>query len=235
VSEPASSDCCQASASAGTTSESPAQGLRFVRERCAPLGLAATALHQAILRAFAGTGGPPALPELQATAAAFDRPATPILADLHDCDVIRLDHAGDVIVAYPFSATPTRHLVRLADGTRVFAMCAIDALGIPAMLDTDAVITATDPTGDHTITIEIVGGRAAWNPAAAVVFVGVESGGGPSADCCCNYLNVFPDRPTAQSWADAHPRISGQILDPSDAERLGTDIFGTLLHPAPAA
>lgn len=130
--------------------------------------------------------------------------------------MIRLDHAGEVVVAYPFSATPTRHLVRLADGIRLFAMCAIDALGIPAMLDTDAVITATDPGGNRTATIQVADGRMTWNPAEAVVFVGAEDGGGPSADCCCDYLNGFP----------------GEILGPADAERLGRDIFATLLHPA---
>ncbi|MGH3546890.1 MAG: organomercurial lyase [Pseudonocardiaceae bacterium] len=34
-------------------------------------------------------------------------------------------------MAYPFSAAPTRHRVRLATGVDTYAMCVIDALGIP--------------------------------------------------------------------------------------------------------
>lgn len=143
---------------------------------------------------------------------------------------------SQIRVAYPFSALPTRHQVRLAGDVDVYAMCAIDALGMPAMLDADAVITTADPTSGHPITVTVQDGQSVWEPGTAVVFVGAQPGDGPSAQTCCDYLNTFTDRTTAQAWVAAHPHITGEILNHTDAETLGRRIFSDLLphHPPPA-
>ncbi|WP_410792319.1 organomercurial lyase [Kribbella sp. C-35] len=65
------------------------------------------------------------------------------------------------------------------------------------------------------------------------MFVGADAGGGPSADCCCDYLNFFSDRSAAQAWADAHPAVPGQILDQQQAETLADQLFGQLLSDDP--
>ena len=52
-------------------------------------------------------------------------------------DLIALDGRDTLVAAYPFSPTPTAHVVSRGD-VRAFEMCAIDALGIPFMLDRDA-------------------------------------------------------------------------------------------------
>jgi hypothetical protein len=54
----------------------------------------------------------------------------------------------------------------------------------------------------------------------AVVFLGA-AGGGPSADCCCDYLNFFTDEAAARAWMLAHPHIPGQILGQADTQALG--------------
>ena len=155
--------------------------------------------------------------------------AGPILERLHDADVIRLNPAGVIGVAYPFSAAPTRHRVRLASGVAVWAMCAIDALGIPAMLDTDATITSTDPMTGQSVTVTVHDHHYAWDPAAAVVFYSAAAGTGPSADCCCNDLNAFTSPATAETWMQTHLSVPGVLLDAATAERLGRHIFGALL------
>jgi hypothetical protein len=66
-----------------------------------------------------------------------------------------------------------------------------------------------------------------------VVFVGADSGGGLSADCCCDYLNFFTDRPSAEAWVAAHPDLPGQIVDQGDAESLAVRLFGHLLADGP--
>ena len=50
-----------------------------------------------------------------------------------------------VAVAYPFSGRPTRQQVELDGFPAVYAMCAIDALGIPAMAGRDGRIAAVNP------------------------------------------------------------------------------------------
>jgi hypothetical protein len=95
------------------------------------------------MRCFAGTGGPPARTDLEKLTAGSGRSAADILVGMHERDVIRLDAEGIPVVAYPFSAVPTTHKVRVAE-REVYAMCAIDALGIAHMLAVDSVITSPD-------------------------------------------------------------------------------------------
>lgn len=55
------------------------------------------------------------------------------VAQLDEKDLIATGD-GRVMVAYPFAATPTAFTVRFPDGRERYAVCAIDALGVPAML-----------------------------------------------------------------------------------------------------
>ncbi|WHT23369.1 alkylmercury lyase family protein [Crossiella sp. CA-258035] len=222
---PGSSDCCDL---AGNVISS-AEDLRVWRARTAPDDPAAYAVHQAILRAFAATGRPPSREQLQPVAASEGATADSVLTRLHDADVIRLDPAGAIRIAYPFSSVPTRHHVRLATGLTVSAMCAIDALGMPAMLGTDATITSIDPVTGDRVVITVHNGRYNWEPATAVVFSSAATGTGPSADCCCDDINAFTTPATAHLWMSKHPSTPGELLDTTTAEHLGRQIFGALL------
>lgn len=195
----------------------PTEVLSAWRTRALPLEANERAVHQAILRAFAATGRPPAGQD----------PA--VLRTLHDADAIRLTSYGEIAVAYPFSATPTRHRVRIGDRVDVYAMCAVDALGIAPMVGQDTVISSVDVTSGQPITVVTRDGRSTWSPDTAVVFVGADAGGGPSADCCCDYLNFFADRSAGAGWMAAHPGVPGQIISHPEAEDLGARLFGHLL------
>jgi len=218
--------------------DTPAEVLSAWRTRAEPLAQHERTVHQAILRAFAATGHPPTREDLDAAATDTPGRTAAALRALHNTDAIRLAPDGKVAVAYPFSATPTRHRVRIGDpaeGVDVHAMCAIDALGIAPMLDEHTRTESVDAATGQPITVTISGGETLWEPASAVVFVGAEAAGGPSADCCCDYLNFFTDRQTAQRWADAHPHIRGQILDKFAAEALAARLFAHLLAVDPHA
>ncbi|MHA6632060.1 alkylmercury lyase family protein [Pseudonocardia sichuanensis] len=194
-----------------------------------PVDPAEKTVHQAILRAFAATGRPPTLSDLDAVTTGSGRATADVLAELHDLDAIRLAPDGQIAVAYPFSANPTRHRVRIGDRTDVYAMCAIDALGISAMLGEETRIASVDVTTGHPISITMSAGSTKWDPPGAVVFVGADGSGGPLADCCCDYLNFFTETGAAHAWATAHPHVPGQILTPAEAEERGARLFGPLL------
>jgi Alkylmercury lyase len=132
-------------------------------------------------------------------------------------------------MAYPFSASPTPHAVAIAGGPRMYSMCAIDALGIPPMLGTDAVIISSDPLTGEPVTVTFSGGQASWNPPGAVVFAGCADCDGPSEQVSCGYLNFFASTASARQWASQHPDITGSVLDQARAEALGADTFGSLL------
>ncbi|MEU4808097.1 alkylmercury lyase family protein [Nocardia fluminea] len=220
------SSCCTPPAVA----DSPVTGLAAWRAAAQPGDPVEKAAHQAILRSFATDGRAPTGDELSAAAAGHDVPVDKLLRRLHDADIIRLDRTGNIAAAYPFSATPTRHRVGISGGATVFAMCAVDALGVAAMLGTQVTITSTDPVTADPITITVDGEHITAQPATSVVFVGAQAGEGPSVDLCCGYLNFFTDRASALAWTDTHPGIGGAIVELTDAHHLGTSIFGHLLH-----
>ena len=213
----------------------PSGVLSAWRARALPLQPVEKAVHQAILRTFATTGRPPTLRDLDTTAAAVPRangPATAALEALHAADAIRLASDGQIAVAYPFSAAPTRHRVRIGDhatGVDVYAMCAIDALGIAPMLGQNTFIESVDLATGEPIAVTTTSGHTSWEPDTAVTFVGADGGGGPSAECCCDYLNFFTDQHAAHAWIQTHPHIPGQILGQPEAEALATRMFGHLL------
>ncbi|MFE7215888.1 organomercurial lyase [Streptomyces sp. NPDC057611] len=204
--------------------------------RLAPAAGELRAVQQAVLRHFAAIGEAPSADDLHAAATAHGRSATDVLADLAAEDFLTLDDHGCIRAAYPFSATPTGHRVRLASGIEAWSMCAVDALGIPDMLGTDAVITSADPVAGDTITVTSIQGHMTWHPATAVVYIGERSCTGPAADIACGALNFFTSRRTAHSWAERHSDYTGKAVDQVQAEVLGRSIFGSLLAASePAA
>jgi hypothetical protein len=199
------------------------------RTRAVPLNRDEAVVHRAILRGFADTGTPPTSADLDRVTAPYGRPTTEVLRVLHEIDAIRLSGDGQIAVAYPFSTAPTRHRVRLDDRIDVYAMCAIDALGMSPMLGADTRIRSTDLTDGAPITVTTIDGRTSWTPSRAVAVIGSELGGGPSAECCCDYLNLFTDAESAHAWLAAHPEVPGQVLAQTQAEALGARLFGHLL------
>jgi hypothetical protein len=194
-------------------------------------------VHKVILRAFAASGrapDPAALPSDDIGA---------LLQELHERDVVRLDKRGGIRAAYPFSATSTAHRVAIADGPTVWAMCAIDALGIADMLERDVTIASIDPDSGEPVRVTVCDGEARWDPDTAVVFDGAETAAGDvcrrrdgaaecvvaAADRSCGVMNFFTGTGSAEAWLAAHPRVSGVVLTKEQAMRLSIDIFGHLL------
>jgi Alkylmercury lyase len=202
---------------------------RAGRGRVAPAECGLRAVHQAVLRSFVQTGAAPGLSSLARHAAPFEVPQ--VLGELADGDFLCLDQAGQITAAYPFSAVPTRHRVRISGGAAVFGMCAIDALGVSAMAGVPVVIESADPSTGEPVTVHVDGATSAWDPVTAVVYVGRTDNdcAGPSASVCCGYINFFATWAAAAAWAAAHPDITGGILGQARALQTGIGIFGQLL------
>ena len=201
------------------------------------------AVQQQVLHSFAATGHAPPAADLAETAGRHGTTAGAVLSALHAGDYLHVGPDGQIRAAYPFSGVPTPHLVDIDGGPRAYAMCAIDALGMAAMLGTGVTITSADPRTGTVVTVTVrADGKTAWRPVTAVVYNGrLISGdacgpipGGPagpaSAEMCCGYMNFFGTRASAEAWASAHPEITGEILGQAAALRLGVDIFGRSLE-----
>ena len=188
------------------------------------------AVQQEILRHFAATGSAPGPQTLEAAAAPYRRTAAEVLAELDREDFLTLGADGTIRAAYPFSATQTPHRVRISGGAEAWSMCAIDALGIPAMLGRDVVITSADPVTGATVTVTAGPGRSTvWEPRSAVVFLGRRSCPGPAATVSCGALNFFTSTASARTWAREHPDVTGTVVGRARAEEIGRQIFGALL------
>src|SRR5438105_2163078 len=150
--------------------------------RCAVvLSPPARHVHRAVLVAFAESGRAPLRAELERIARGRGADPGAVLTELAGRDVLAFDGSGEIRAAYPFSPSPTQIQVTWEGGPRVYAMCAIDALGISAMLDRPVTITAREPDSGRPVTVEVDRNRARWRPHRAVVF----SGAAGDADGAC--------------------------------------------------
>jgi len=73
---------------------------------------------------------------------------------LHDQHAVVLDAHGELLMANPFSAVPTRYRVRV-DGRDWYGNCAWDAIGICAALHADGRIETTCPDCEELIAFAI--------------------------------------------------------------------------------
>jgi hypothetical protein len=198
-----------------------------------PLTPQARQVHQRILAGFVETGRALRHRDLAHFALGHGIELGPVFTELGDLDMVVFDDRGEIRAAYPFSPSPTPIQVSWAGGPVVYAMCAIDALGMSAMLGRQVMITAAEPGTGHAVTVEVDRDRAQWSPGGAVVFVGsADSASCISADRSCGYINFFTSVRAAHSWADQHPDITGRTLAQARALRRGIAEFGTLMRPA---
>ncbi len=203
---------------------------RAGRGRRAPAAGGLRAVHQAVLRHFTATGSAPEPEALEPAAARYGRTAGEVLAELDRGDFLTLGADRKIRAAYPFSATQTPHRVRITGGAEVWSMCAIDALGIPAMLGQDVVITSKDPVTGEPVTVAAGPDRTTvWQPGGTVVYIGSRSCSGPAATVCCDALNFFTSTASARTWAREHPDVTGNVAGQSRAEEIVRQIFGALL------
>jgi len=231
--------------------------------RSARLTPAAYRFYRAILLAFVAHG--PAAPEL-ATVVALARqcevPYEATLVHLAAHDLVQRDpQTGRIRAAYPFSGVPTAHQVALLTDhsgeqtdrveTRAFAMCALDALGVPLMLRRAALITSADTLTGDTITVQVRpetmpeahdgalnGWITAWEPEGVAIFAcperredeeGELDDGITSASIRCPVTNFFAMAEHARAWRAAHAETDGVVLTQIEALIRANARFGGVL------
>lgn len=229
--------------------------------RDATLRRAEYQFYREILLTFSATGVPPDRPTLRTLARRYGIPLEATMARMAQQDLVQRDPSTAAIrAAYPFSSVPTAHVVTLptnatdagdsAEATplHLYAMCALDALGIPLMLHRDAVVTSVDPSTGEAIRVmvrqehattqshdvkdevgELEGWSAQWEPSTAVVFARPEDHeceGGVAAGSCCPVTNFFATKQQAQRWAEHHGSTEDVVLTQVEALHRANTLFG---------
>lgn len=196
-------------------------------ERLAATGPDARAVYVALLPAFAASGRPPCPDALAAGTSLPVGTVQAALDELAAADLVALGPEGDVVGALPLSAVPTRHRVQVQGRPVLHAMCAVDALGIPAMLDAAGTVTSTDPATGQPIEVGIgTDGTLDVSPPEAVVVL-ARMGDGPLASACCSVIDFHSDRAAAEDVLRGLGTRGGVLTVP-EAHALGVLLFGGL-------
>jgi hypothetical protein len=192
-------------------------------------------VHRFILETFATIGRAPTLEAIQVQfgLASVDE-ADALVTELEKKGCVHRK-AGDRTVthAYPFSNERTPHRVYLAGGPQVYAMCAVDALGMPFMLKRDAAIYSRCTQCQDEVTIRIHNEAVTHqNPSGLVVWFPTVPGTCVAATDLCPALNFFCSAAHLDQWRAAHPDKQGQMLTLEQALVGGRKTFEPLLQDA---
>jgi hypothetical protein len=188
------------------------------------------AVHQAILRHFIEMGQAPTTADLAAVLTCSPLEVEAMLTELAEKCLYRDLASGEILAAYPFSARPTPHRLRLRNGREVFAMCAMDALGVSAMLDQPVLIHSHCIHCATPILLEVQGKRLATiQPPTVVVWYQSAAADCVPAIAKCPGINFFCQAAHRGAWGQAHPDSKGDELTLATALERGARIFRHLL------
>ena len=154
------------------------------------------------------------------------------LAELQVHDLLGIDRAtGAIVYAYPFTSQVTEHRVRL-HGRTLYALCAIDALGVGGMFRTDVTITSSCRLCATPIEIATTqAGRAVScaRPTEAVVWYDLAYDQAAATSCCAS-IGFFCSDDHLQQWvASRIPSRAGFRLTLDEAMEVGRSIFEPVL------
>lgn len=208
------------------------QAAPVLRWRSAQLSVQEERVWQAVLRAFASSGRAPRRWELLEGELSSEA-ASACLERLAAKDVLVLDsRSGEILGAYPFSARPTRHRVSFGAQT-VYAMCAIDALGMAAMLGRKVQVESSCPLCGGAIAMKSdAQAIARLEPASVVVWFPNESEarGNCCADWLCPEINFFCSDKHLNKWRLERAEAGGHVLAALEALYLAKRFFAGLLE-----
>jgi hypothetical protein len=239
--------------------------------RSARLTPRAYRFYRAILLSFVAHSRAPSPDNVAELAHEFDVPLASTLAHMAAQDLLQRDPAsGQVRAAYPFSGVPTSHRVTLfADqsgehaeesAAQVYAMCALDALGVPLMLRRAALISSVDAHTGEAVSvvarppattldapaIPAAEWRVTWDPVSVVVYARPaeheaehDAGICQAEGACCPVTNFFATRSAAQAWLsqrrllEPSSTLDGHVLDQQEALERAHALFAGVLDRLP--
>jgi hypothetical protein len=169
------------------------------------------------------------VPAPETLAARANLPLPDVAAQLRalaDGDYLALDEAGQVVCLYPLSPRPTDH-VAMIDGERRFAMCAIDLLGLPAMLGRELRLEARCAACHGSIGLRVRPGAVSAVEPATTLVVARRDEAVPAFAACCPFT-LFACGPSHAEQVAG--RIAGaRVLSLTAALGHAESIFGDLL------
>lgn len=152
-----------------------------------------------------------------------------ILEKLDTLDFIYLNvDKTRIECSYPFSSRKTVHEVKM-DGTHVYCMCAIDALGVPFMIGKDITIHSRCGFSGESITIQIENKKIVSRSHRDIWVWASLDRCGKSADSCCKRILFFTSD-NLDKWVKVHPEEKDVSLSLSEAFFISQYLFEDFLE-----
>ena len=112
-------------------------------------------------------------------------------------------------------------------GNELHAMCAVDAMSVPAMLHQPARILSSDPSSGTPVSVRVSDGRAHAEPSDTVVLL-CSGAGDTLASACCPVIDFYTSATAAQAALE-RSEVTGVVLELVDA----LDLAVVPVRPAP--
>lgn len=125
--------------------------------------------------------------------------------------LLRRRGTQEIASIYPFSLTPTEHQIFLENGKRLFAMCAVDSLGMPIMFNRTVKIVSQCETCKQEIIIEVKDDEITCVSHPDIMIWSPKRQMSPAAETCCPSVNFFCCREHLQEWTEENPDLIGKI------------------------
>jgi hypothetical protein len=164
---------------------------------------------RAMFLAILELGRAPTIEELQLKMEKTTEEIIHILDELEQKDVLlRRKGTQEIVSIYPVSLTSTEHQVIFEDGKKLFAMCALDAVGIPSLFKINARVDSRCEWGTEKTFIEIRDEKIAakshpdiliWNTDEIII---------PAAETCCPLMNFFCTEEHLKKWESKNSELS---------------------------
>lgn len=146
-------------------------------------------------------GRTPAIEEITVSIKKSDRDIIRTLDELERKDfLLRKKGTQEIISIYPFSLAPTEHQIFLEDGKKLFAMCAVDALGMPLMFNNDIKIVSQCEECKQEITIKIKNGEIVSMSHPNIMIWSPKRQEARPAETCCPRVNFFCSKEHVEEW-----------------------------------
>jgi DNA-binding Lrp family transcriptional regulator len=176
-----------------------------------------------ILKEYPTLGRAPTVQEIARGLGMGEEKVRVLLKKLDEQDVLYLDpKSGEIAGAYPFKEE-SPHEVRM-ENKKVYAMCAVDALGAPFMFDGNAEVKSVCSYCGRDIMVKIEGGgMVSQAPERPVVWIGKKCAS-HAATSVCTTLSFFCSREHAGEWRSEHGE-DGWVLSLGEALFIGKSLF----------
>jgi len=155
-------------------------------------------------------------PTIEELGASLKKPDEEIIRALDELEtkgdlLLREKGTQEIVSLYPFSLTPTEHQIILEDGSRLFAMCAVDALGMPIMFNKNVRIVSRCEECQQEIIFEIKNGEITYLSHQDATICSPKRQVYPAAETTCPLVNFFCSKKHADEWMANNPKLTNSF------------------------